>query len=89
MLTGQASATVPAQRGRGRRSPADAAADRIVASVRRPRFPARYFPVTDFGAKGDGAFDCTAAFRNAIAAALDISNLVVKDVTVGGSAQTA
>ena len=69
MLTGQASATVQAQRGGGSRSPADAAADRIVASVRRPRFPDRYFPVTDFGAKGNGVFDCTAAFRDAITAA--------------------
>jgi polygalacturonase len=52
----------------GRRAPADAAADRIVASVRRPRFPARYFPVTDFGAKGDGVTLNTAAFARAIAA---------------------
>jgi polygalacturonase len=51
------------------RTAADRAADRIVASVRRPRFPSRYFPVTDFGARGDGTFDCTAAFRAAIRAA--------------------
>ena len=48
--------------------PADAAADRIVASVRRPRFPNRYFPITRFGAVGDGVTDCTAAFKAAIAA---------------------
>jgi polygalacturonase len=69
ILAGQAGAATQAPRGSGSRSPADAAADRIVASVRSPRFPARYFPVTDFGAKGDGVFDCTAAFRDAITAA--------------------
>jgi polygalacturonase len=52
----------------GRRTPADIAADRIVASVRRPRFPARYFPVTAFGAKGDGSTLDTAAFAATIAA---------------------
>jgi polygalacturonase len=50
------------------RTPADAAADRIVASVRRPRFPWRFFPVTDFGAVGDGTTKNTAAFAAAIAA---------------------
>ena len=49
------------------RSPADAAADRIVASVRRPRFPRRHFRVTDFGAVGDGTTMNTAAFAAAIA----------------------
>jgi polygalacturonase len=74
MLTGaataatQASATTKARQGRPR-SAADLAADRIVASVRRPVFPPRYFPVTDFGAVGDGTSDCTAAFRRAIQAA--------------------
>jgi polygalacturonase len=53
---------------RGRRSAADRAADRIVDSVRRPRFPRRFFPVTSFGAAGDGTTDCTAAFAAAIAA---------------------
>ena len=48
------------------RTPADAAADRIVASVRRPRFPRRYFRVTDFGAVGDGTSKNTAAFAAAI-----------------------
>ncbi len=48
--------------------PADAAADRIVASVRRPRFRPRYFPVTKFGAVGDGTTKNTAAFAAAIAA---------------------
>jgi polygalacturonase len=52
----------------GHGHPADAAADRIVASVRRPRFPSRTFPVTSFGAAGDGTTDCTQAFAAAIAA---------------------
>jgi polygalacturonase len=56
-------------RGRtGQRAPADHAADHIVASVRRPRFPGRSFPVTRFGAVGDGATDGTRAFAAAIAA---------------------
>jgi polygalacturonase len=50
------------------RNAADMAADRIVASVRRPWFPPRVFPVTRFGAVGDGATKNTAAFAAAIAA---------------------
>jgi polygalacturonase len=45
---------------------ADRAADRVVASVRRPRFPHLSLPVTRFGAVADGTTDCTAAFRRAI-----------------------
>jgi polygalacturonase len=67
MLTGPATAATNARPGP--RSAADRAADRIVASVRRPRFPDRHFPVTDFGAVGDGTADGTAAFRAAIRAA--------------------
>jgi polygalacturonase len=52
----------------GPRSGVDRAADRIVASVQRPRFPGRVFPVTRFGAAGDGVTDCTQAFAAAIAA---------------------
>ena len=48
--------------------PPDAAADRIVASVRRPHFPGRSFPVTSFGAVGDGVTKNTAAFAAAISA---------------------
>lgn len=43
-------------------------AEYIKASVRRLHFPDRWFDVTDFGAVGDGTTDCTAAFRDAIAA---------------------
>jgi polygalacturonase len=50
------------------RTPADIAADRIVASVRRPVFRPRNFPVTDFGAAGDGTTMNTAAFAAAISA---------------------
>ena len=64
-----ASAAARAGRGRaGQHTRADLAADRIVASVRRPGFPGRFFPVTQFGAVGDGATDCTQAFAAAIAA---------------------
>jgi polygalacturonase len=40
----------------------------ILARISPPRFPDREFDVTKFGAAGDGAKDCTAAFRDAIAA---------------------
>jgi polygalacturonase len=70
--TGTASAATRSAPSVPGRLPADAAADRIVASVRRPRFRARNFPVTDFGATvsvaGNGTTDCTAAFRAAITA---------------------
>ena len=42
--------------------------DAILARIRPPVFPERVFQVTDYGAAGDGARDCTAAFRDAIAA---------------------
>jgi polygalacturonase len=70
-LAATAAATAPAARAStattGGRTAADVAADRIVASVRRPWFPGRYFPVTDFGAKGDGTTLNTQAFAKAIA----------------------
>jgi polygalacturonase len=40
----------------------------ILARIAPPVFPDRVFPVTKYGAVGDGARDCTAAFRDAIAA---------------------
>ncbi len=41
----------------------------ILARIKAPVFPDRDFSVLDFGAKGDGAADCTDAFRKAITAA--------------------
>lgn len=43
-------------------------ADAIANSVCPPRFPRRQFPVTRFGAKGDGVTDCTIAFARAVRA---------------------
>jgi unsaturated rhamnogalacturonyl hydrolase len=40
----------------------------ILARIKAPEFPARDFPITDFGAKADGATDCTDAIAKAIAA---------------------
>jgi polygalacturonase len=40
----------------------------ILARIVPPKFPDRDFDVTKFGAKGDGATDCTRAFADAIAA---------------------
>jgi polygalacturonase len=40
----------------------------ILSRIVPPVFPARDFPVTKYGAVGDGRADCTAAFHDAIAA---------------------
>jgi hypothetical protein len=40
----------------------------ILARIRPPSFPARGFPITRYGAVGDGRADCTQAFRAAVAA---------------------
>jgi polygalacturonase len=40
----------------------------ILARIAPPVFPDRIFPVTKYGAVGDGARDCTDAFRVAVAA---------------------
>jgi len=42
--------------------------DAILARIAPPTFPDRVFPVTTYGAVGDGVRDCTAAFKGAIAA---------------------
>ncbi len=41
---------------------------KILARIKPPVFPKHDFPVTDFGAVGDGIRDCTEAFQKAIAA---------------------
>lgn len=45
-----------------------ARADHISRTVRPPRFSGGVFPVTDYGAVGDGTTLCTVAFRQAIEA---------------------
>ena len=40
----------------------------ILARIQAPEFPAKDYPITDYGAKADGATDCTDAIRQAIAA---------------------
>ncbi|QEC53776.1 polygalacturonase [Anseongella ginsenosidimutans] len=43
-------------------------ADSIMAAIKPPVFPDRDFLLTDYGAQGDGATDCTGAFAAAIRA---------------------
>jgi len=43
-------------------------ADAIVARIHRPKFPARDFPITGYGAAGDGTTNCTRAFARAVEA---------------------
>ena len=45
-----------------------ARADAIVRGIRIPRFPSRDFPITKYGAVGDGAASCTEAIHKAVAA---------------------
>ena len=62
-FAGQANASTAQRSGQ-----AAALADRIRGAVRRPVFAPRTFPITNYGAAGDGRTDCTAAFAKAIAA---------------------
>ena len=43
----------------------------ILAQIQAPDFPDRDFLITDFGAIGDGSFDCHPAFEQAIAACVE------------------
>jgi polygalacturonase len=43
-----------------------AAVPHILRRIRPPRFPRRDFPVTRYGAVGDGVTDCTGAFARAV-----------------------
>lgn len=45
-----------------------AMADKIVARIKPPHFPPAAFPVTAFGAVGDGKTDCSEAFARAVSA---------------------
>lgn len=45
-----------------------AEAERIVARIVVPKFPARDFPITDYGAVAGGTVKCTAAIAKAVAA---------------------
>lgn len=65
LLPGVANAA-PAPTHTSPRTPADRAADRILAGLRRPRFAPLSVPVTAFGARPDGSTDSTDAFRRAI-----------------------
>ena len=47
-------------------------ADDIVARIRLPNIPRRAFPITRFGAVGDGVTDCTNAIAAAVAAAVAV-----------------
>jgi unsaturated rhamnogalacturonyl hydrolase len=40
----------------------------LILNIHPPKFPAREFPITDFGAVADGKADCTEAIRKAIEA---------------------
>jgi polygalacturonase len=55
----------------------------ILERIKPPRFAVKQFPITRFGAKGDGVTDCTAAFRRAIAACVTQGggHVVVRDGT--------
>ncbi len=59
------------------------AVPQILAHIKAPTFPAKNFPITDYGAKADGTTDCTDAIAKAIAAchAAGGGHVVVSDGT--------
>src|ERR1044072_10052842 len=61
---------VTAQRARARAGSVKGwnALPSILARIRPPQFPARDFPITNFGARAGGDFDNTEAIRKAIEA---------------------
>ena len=65
-----ATATTAAQAApaTGSFAPEWAQRDVILARIKAPVFPARDFPITDYGAVADGKTDCTEAIRKAIEA---------------------
>jgi polygalacturonase len=69
LLVGAAAAwrAAPVQAAVDHRDPWDRV-PHILRRVRPPAFPRRTFPITRYGAVGDGTTDCTEAFRRAIAA---------------------
>ncbi|HVS53505.1 MAG TPA: glycoside hydrolase family 28 protein [Opitutaceae bacterium] len=73
MPVGENSGALHAATGAAANAPAAAVSwdsvPAILARIRPPQFPAREFPIADFGAKPDGTTDNTAAIAQAIAAA--------------------
>jgi len=60
-------APAPAPAGNaGASAPEWAQRDTILARIKAPVFPARDFPITDYGAVADGVTDCTGAISKAI-----------------------
>jgi polygalacturonase len=49
-----------------------ATASQILGRIKAPEFPSRQFDVTAYGARADGATDCSAAFRSAIDACRNV-----------------
>lgn len=59
-------AAIPLRRADAAASDPWAEASRIVASIKRPSFPAKDFPITQFGAVSGGKEKCTTALAKAI-----------------------
>ncbi|MDT0444747.1 glycoside hydrolase family 28 protein [Streptomyces johnsoniae] len=65
-LGAAAAATVPLAGAAGVRDAHGASG--VTGATACPRFPRAWFPITDYGAVGDGVSDCTAAIRAAVRA---------------------